>query len=258
HASIVAERVRELAAKAYWSQFERSPEFVILFIPGDQFLSAALTQRPALLDEALRQNIILATPTSFVALLKAVAYGWQQVQLAENAAEIRQLGTQLYERLNSFAGHLTQVGKSLGDSVKAYNRGIGSLERMVLPGARRFTELGVRPRQKIPPLPPIEELPRDLSIDDTDAAAAGTSDHSEPLDDGLPAAEDAPSAEGAVSPGTAAPESADDGGEDAASSPADAAGAESPDAYGTGEAAGPADDDDASRADRLAITTDRE
>ena len=96
HATIVANRVRELSTKAYWRQFDNTPEFVILFIPGDQFLSAALAQRPGLLDDALRQNIILATPTSFVALLKAVAYGWQQVTLAQNAAEIRRLGVQLY------------------------------------------------------------------------------------------------------------------------------------------------------------------
>jgi DNA recombination protein RmuC len=164
HASIVAERVRELSTKAYWRQFDNTPEFVILFIPGDQFLSAALSQRPTLLDDALRQNIILATPTSLVALLKAVAYGWQQVTLAENAAEIRRLGTQLYERLNAFAAHVLQVGKSLGDSVKAYNRAIGSLERMVLPGARRFTELGVSPKQELTAVPPIEETPREATV----------------------------------------------------------------------------------------------
>jgi len=164
HAAIVAERVRELSTKAYWKQFDNTPEFVILFIPGDQFLSAALSQRPALLDDALRQNIILATPTSLIALLKAVAYGWQQVKLAENAVEIRKLGTQLYERLNAFAAHLLQIGKSLGDGVKAYNRAIGSLERMVLPGARRFTELGVSPRQELTTVPPIEETPREPAV----------------------------------------------------------------------------------------------
>jgi DNA recombination protein RmuC len=162
HATIVAGRIRELASKAYWSQFERSPEFVILFIPGDQFLTAALAERPALLDDALRQNIILATPTSFVALLKAVAYGWQQTALADNAAEIRTSAVQLYERLTTFASHLGNVGKSLGDSVRAYNASVGSLERMVLPSARRFTDLGVQPRQKISTPKPIEELTREV------------------------------------------------------------------------------------------------
>ena len=161
HATIVAGRIRELAAKAYWSQFETSPEFVILFIPGDQFLSAALTERPSLLDEALRQNVILATPTSLVALLKAVAYGWQQTALAENAAEIRGLAVQLYERLTSFTSHLNNLGKTLGDSVKAFNSSVGSLERMVLPAARRFTDLGVQPRQRLSAVKTVEEALRD-------------------------------------------------------------------------------------------------
>jgi DNA recombination protein RmuC len=163
HATIVAGRIRELAGKAYWSQFERSPEFVILFIPGDQFLSAALAERPALLDDALRQNIILATPTSLVALLKAVAYGWQQTALAHNATEIRASAVQLYERLATFASHLGNVGKSLSDSVRAFNASVGSLERMVLPSARRFTDLGVQPRQRLVPPRSIEEEAREVA-----------------------------------------------------------------------------------------------
>jgi DNA recombination protein RmuC len=177
HAAIVAGRIRELASKAYWSQFERSPQFVILFIPGDQFLSAALAERPALLDDALRQNIILATPTSLVALLKAVAYGWQQTALAQNATEIRRSAVQLYERLVTFASHLGNVGKSLGDSVRAFNASVGSLERMVLPSARRFTDLGVQPRQRLVPPRSIEELARDVGTAESAApAAAATPD----------------------------------------------------------------------------------
>ncbi len=175
HATIVAGRIRELASKAYWSQFERSPEFVILFIPGDQFLSAALAERPGLLDEALRQNIILATPTSLVALLKAVAYGWQQNALAQNAVEIRGSAVQLYERLVTFASHLGNVGKALGDSVRAFNASVGSLERMVLPSARRFTDLGVQPRQKLVPPRSIEELTRDVAAAESQEAAAADS-----------------------------------------------------------------------------------
>ena len=161
HANIVAGRVRELASKAYWAQFEKSPDFAILFIPGDQFLAAALNENPELLDSALRQNIILATPTSLVALLKAVAYGWQQVSLAENAAQIRTLAVELYERLGTFTTHVADMGKALDDSVKAYNRGVGSLERMVLPSARKFTELGVNPRKEIKPLEALETVRRD-------------------------------------------------------------------------------------------------
>jgi DNA recombination protein RmuC len=163
HATIVGARIRELASKAYWSQFERSPEFVILFIPGDQFLSAALAERPALLDDALRQNVILATPTSLVALLKAISYGWQQTALTHNAAEIRTSALQLYERLTIFASHLGNVGKSLSESVRAFNSSVGSLERMVLPSARRFTDLGVQPRQRLVPPKSIEELTRDVT-----------------------------------------------------------------------------------------------
>jgi DNA recombination protein RmuC len=176
HATIVAGRIRELAAKSYWSQFERSPEFVILFIPGDQFLSAALAERPTLLDDALRQNIILATPTSLVALLKAVAYGWQQTALAQNAAEIRTSAMQLYERLTTFASHLGLVGKSLGDSVRAFNASVGSLERMVLPSARRFTDLGVQPRQRLVPPKSIEELTRDVTTVETTAATTSAAE----------------------------------------------------------------------------------
>ena len=156
HAGIVADRIKELSSKAYWTQFASSPEFVILFIPGDQFLAEALSERPDLLDSALRQNIILATPTSLVALLKAIAYGWQQVALTENAAEIRKLAVELYERLSTYGGHIVDIGRELDGAVQAYNKSIGSLERMVLPGARRFTELGVQPKKEIPAMKPIE------------------------------------------------------------------------------------------------------
>ncbi len=160
HAQKVREHVRSLASKAYWSQFDESPEFVILFIPGDQFLSAALTEDQDLIDYALSQQIILATPTSFVALLKAVAYGWRQLTLAENAKEIRSLAEDLYGRLGVFTGHMNRVGKQLASSVEHYNRAVGSLERKVLPGARKFTELGVHPRKDLDKLDPIDPVPR--------------------------------------------------------------------------------------------------
>jgi DNA recombination protein RmuC len=162
HAAVLTERIRELSSKAYWTQFENSPEFVILFIPGDQFLSAALTEKPELLDSALRQNIILATPTSLVALLKAIAYGWQQVALTENAKEIRKLALDLYERLATYTGHINNIGKELGAAVKAYNESVGSLEGRVLPGVRKFAELGIQPRKVIPETSPIDIAPREL------------------------------------------------------------------------------------------------
>jgi DNA recombination protein RmuC len=160
HAQAVVERVRALSSKAYWSQFERSPDFVVLFIPGDQFLSAALGEIPTLLEDAIRQHVIIATPSSFVALLKAVAYGWRQNLLAENAARIQELAEDLYKRLAKFGEHMAKIGRSLGLSVDAYNSAVGSLERQVLPGARKFTELGLRPEREIEEIAPVEKLAR--------------------------------------------------------------------------------------------------
>ncbi len=170
HARNVREHIRKLSSKAYWKQFDRSPEFVILFIPGDQFLSAALNEDPELIESALSQQIILATPTSFVALLKAVAYGWRQLQLAENAEEIRHLAEDLYGRLSVFVSHLNKVGRQLAGSVDHYNRAVGSLQHKVLPGARKFVELGVHPKKDIEPLESLESSPRELveSSDDGD------------------------------------------------------------------------------------------
>ncbi len=160
HARKVREHIRALSSKAYWSQFSQSPEFVILFIPGDQFLSAALNEDPDLIEYALKQQIILATPTSFVALLKAVAYGWRQLTLADNAAEIRKLAEALYDRLGSWTGHLGRLGKQLSSSVETYNKAVGSLERMVLPGARKFKELGVHSKTELKELESVEQVPR--------------------------------------------------------------------------------------------------
>jgi DNA recombination protein RmuC len=160
HAQIVGARIRELSSKNYWAQFEHSPDFVVLFLPGDQFLSAALQENPGLIDESLRQNVILATPSSLVALLKAVSYGWKQSVLTDNAAEVRKLGEDLYKRLAVFAEHLARLGKSLGGSVEAFNKAVGSLEQQVLPAARRFPELGLRVGRDLEPLEPVASLTR--------------------------------------------------------------------------------------------------
>ena len=168
HAQIVGARVRELSSKQYWSQFERSPDFVVLFLPGDQFLTAALQENPGLIDDSLRQNVMLATPTSLVALLKIVAYGWKQSILADNAAEIRRLGEDLYKRLAVFGEHLGRLGKSLGGSVDSFNKAVGSLEQQVLPAARRFPELGLRVNREIEPIDPVASLartPRTAGVD---------------------------------------------------------------------------------------------
>jgi DNA recombination protein RmuC len=172
HAKNVHAHIRMLASKAYWDQFEESPEFVILFIPGDQFLSAALNEKPDLIEYALSKQIILATPTSFVALLKAVAYGWRQLSLAENAREIRTLAEDLYGRLASFVGHMNTMGRQLARSVEHYNKAVGSLERSVLPGARKFVELGVHEKKEMEKLETLDPVPRTMiegSSDDEDA-----------------------------------------------------------------------------------------
>ena len=163
HAKNVRAHIRMLSSKAYWDQFDESPEFVILFIPGDQFLSAALNEQPDLIEYALSKQIILATPTSLVALLKAVAYGWRQLALAENAKEIRILAEDLYGRLATFVTHMNRVGRQLASSVDNYNKAVGSLERNVLTGARKFVELGVHAKKEMEPLERLESVPRTMT-----------------------------------------------------------------------------------------------
>jgi DNA recombination protein RmuC len=171
HAQIVGARVRELSSKQYWSQFADSADFVVLFLPGDQFLSAALQENPGLMDEALSHKVMLATPTSLVALLKVISSGWRQTALAENAAEIRLLGEEIYKRLAVFGEHLGRLGKSLGSSVDSFNRAVGSLESQVLPAARRFEQLGLRVNRDIEAIPPIDTLartPREAALERDD------------------------------------------------------------------------------------------
>ncbi|HET7198664.1 MAG TPA: DNA recombination protein RmuC [Burkholderiales bacterium] len=163
HAQQVEARIRQLASKAYWAQFERSPEFAVLFLPGDQFLSAALAERPELLENALKQGVIIATPSTLIALLKTVAHGWRQTAVAENAQLIRDLGQELYRRLGAFTGHLERLGSRLGAAVDAYNSAVGSLERQVLPQARRFPDLGVTADAALPELGAIEQPLRPIA-----------------------------------------------------------------------------------------------
>jgi DNA recombination protein RmuC len=171
HGQQVEARVRELGSKAYWNQFEQSPDFVVLFLPGDQFLSAALAERPDLLENGIRQNVVIATPSTLVALLKAVAYGWRQSHVAEHAQKIQQLGTDLHKRLATFAGHLDKVGQRLGNAVEAHNAAIGSLERQVLPQARRFSEM-VMPDEALPAPQPVAGIVRAPSLHPDDKALA--------------------------------------------------------------------------------------
>jgi DNA recombination protein RmuC len=171
HARNVRARIKELAAKAYWEKLKYSPEFVVLFIPGDQFLSAALEIDHALIEDALEQHVILATPTSFVALLRAIAYGWRQEALAENADIIREVGQEMYARLTTFAEHLSKLGRNLDNSVDAYNKAVASYDSRVLPGARKFTELGVTSKKEPPKVEQIERMARSVeSREETDPA----------------------------------------------------------------------------------------
>lgn len=165
HARNVRDRVRELSGKRYWKQFPRSPDFVVLFIPGDQFLSAALEVDPQLLEDAMADRIVLATPSSLVALLRAVAYGWRQESLAENAEQIRIVGEDLYERLGTFADHLGKLGISLNRSVESYNKAVGSFDSRVLPGARKFKDMGIQEKKELPEPDQIERLPRSVQGD---------------------------------------------------------------------------------------------
>lgn len=160
HAAQVRARMDELSLKAYWSQFAQAPEFVVLFLPGEHFLGAALEQDPMLIEDGFARGVVLATPTTLMALLRAVAYGWRQERLAAHAEEAGRLGKDLYERMAVLAEHVNDVGQALGKSVAAYNRAVGSLETRILPAARRFRELGVSSEKTIPILEPAEIVPR--------------------------------------------------------------------------------------------------
>jgi DNA recombination protein RmuC len=168
HARHISTRVKELASKRYWEQFSEAPEFVVLFIPGDQFLSAALDQDHSLLEDALSRKVILATPTSFVALLRAIAYGWRQETLNKNAEQIRHIGEELYRRLFTLTDHMARLGRQLDSSVAQYNRLVGSFDAKVIPGARKFSELGIPGNEQIESPPPVDKQARTPAQDTGD------------------------------------------------------------------------------------------
>ncbi len=162
HAAQVRDHIAKLSAKAYWRQFDSMPEFVFMFLPGESILSAALQQEPSLIEAGTEHRVILATPTTLIALLKTVSYGWQQEKLAENAQRISTMGGELYDALAVMSGHVSKVGSSLKAAVEHYNRLVGSTERRVAPKAKRLRELGVGAKKELVEPEPIDSVPRRL------------------------------------------------------------------------------------------------
>jgi DNA recombination protein RmuC len=172
HATQLKSHVQKLSSKEYWNQFPTAPEFVVLFIPNDSFLAAAAEQDPALVESALQKQVVIATPTTFIALLRAIAFGWRQEAMTRNAIEISKLGRDLSDRLATLTAHLSQVGKSIERTVQSYNKAVGSLETRVIPSARRFKELGVEGKKKLEQVDPVDHVPRQLAApDDGDSDA---------------------------------------------------------------------------------------
>lgn len=159
HARHVREHIKGLSAKAYWNQFDNAPEFVVLFIPNETIFSAALEQDPLLIEQGVENQVIIATPTTLIALLKAIAYGWQQEAIAREAKEIAKLGKELYERIGVVAGHFAKLGKSLDQSVGHYNKAISSVESRLLVTAKKFEDLDSSSLEPLPDTKAIEKIP---------------------------------------------------------------------------------------------------
>ena len=160
HARQIRRHMQELGSKGYWDGLDAAPEFVVLFLPGENVFSAALQKDPALIDFGVEQRVILATPTTLIALLRAVAYGWREARLAENARQIRDLGRELHERVRTLAEHLERLRQALERSVEAYNQAVGSLEARVLVTIRKFRELGAAAGDEIRPMAMIAQAAR--------------------------------------------------------------------------------------------------
>lgn len=161
HAALIRNHINGLSGKEYWKQFEPTPEFVVLFVPGESFFSAALEQDRTLIEDAIEKRVVLASPTTLIALLRAIAYGWKQQLVAENAERIKDLGKELYDRVVKFAEHLADIAKGLERASKAYNSAVASFDSRLIPSARKFREMGVG-SEDVPQIEPIETFPRPL------------------------------------------------------------------------------------------------
>jgi DNA recombination protein RmuC len=164
HAKQIRTHLDRLSQKTYWAQLDTTPEFVVAFLPGETFFSVALEHDPQLIEYGAARKVILATPTTLIALLKAVAYGWQHEKLTRNAEEIRELGCTLYDRLRTFSEHFEKVGDGLERAVKNFNAAAGSLESRVLVSARKFRELGAAQDKELREQPLIEAAPREFAL----------------------------------------------------------------------------------------------
>jgi DNA recombination protein RmuC len=183
HAAQIRNHMNLLAEKRYWAQFSKAPEFVVMFIPGEAFFGAAADADHNLIEDGLAQRVVLATPTTLIALLRAIAYGWRQEQVAKNAQEISELGRQLYDRMGLLAEHIGAIGNGLEKANTAYNRAVGSMEARLLPAARRFKDLGIGSDEEIPLVEPVDVAPRAMDfveLSEPPTSCDGT--HVEPAD----------------------------------------------------------------------------
>jgi DNA recombination protein RmuC len=186
HARLVRTHIGYLSKKSYWETVQPTPEFVLLFLPGETFYSAALENDPKLIEDGVNQGVIIATPTTLIALLKAVSYGWRQEQMATNAQEVSKLGKDLYDRLRTFTNYFADIGKGLDRALDSYNKGVGSLEARVLVTARKFKERGAIAGDEIETMEPVDKSARALSLDEGGLFPEVVAPEAEDDDDAFP------------------------------------------------------------------------